>query len=627
MFAPPPRCYSPADAPPSERLRLKSVVQAPEIGYATLYFEGKKARLKIYRDHPAYGDVRGYMGRECTYEYDSKRVLRDFYSERDATFGLRRLLAEAGGLKSHQPATRGGLDSVLRTHQDSDDPVAALKEDPFSALRTGGDPDDQPLYGMDVALRLADLFGLSLERKCSGHMGYHILGIEGKGSGCGGHTCYPYDLYIQKFAGVYGRALSLATFSELLAEKRLRVESSMVMSPRAYRFLEDIRSYLAQEPAEAGAEQEAVAAEDGSLTQEQSAAVNSALTRRTTVIVGCAGCGKTRVVERLKRAAGDRVVVCAPTGKAARRAGGVTVHSLVAAHSCHKGGKGSSSPLTGGSLVVVDESSMIDFTMARKLCNIASEVGCGIVFVGDEEQLASVEWGSFLRDVCAWGDSTGNVARLTSVFRQGGSSGILQLATSLRVGGDVSVLFDASFPDLRFVDSSDADAVQFAEEFYHDNPEDSQIVSPSNRVCDEVNRRIVGGRGSILRGDKVLCTKNQQGGEARNGDIGIVKGFLRDGTALVALEGEDAAPLKVARSDLKHGYCITVHKSQGSEWDRVLFLPGGSRPGDFFHKKLLYTAFARARSLLTVAGRRTLLEAVAIAPAPERHSVPLCAGP
>jgi exodeoxyribonuclease V alpha subunit len=143
-----------------------------------------------------------------------------------------------------------------------------------------------------------------------------------------------------------------------------------------------------------------------------------------------------------------------------------------------------------------------------------------------------------------------------------------------------------------------------------------------------VNRLVVGGRGSVLVGDKVLCTRNQPAGGARNGDVGVVVGFS-GAKALVSLEGEGPgrAPRRISRADLKHGYCVTVHKSQGSEWPSVLFLAAGSRPGDFFHKKLLYTAVTRAKGTLTVAGRRTLLEAVALTPAPERFTAPLAEPP
>jgi hypothetical protein len=331
-------------------MRLVSVSENSDLGLATLTFGDRRARLRIYADHPSYSEVGSYKGRACTYDYDSKRVLRDFYSEADATRGLRELLTRAGAVRSHQASTRAGLAALLRVHAASDDPAGEVRRDPFSALRA---PPDEQLYDMETALRLADLLGLPPERKCLGHMQYHIRGLEGKGGG--GNTCYPRDWYLRKFAGLYGRGMSQAALAELLGTRRLRAEGAVLMSPRAERHLRDLRGFLGAADGPGGPDPrgheglgDGGDGEPLALTAEQRAAVRSALTRSVTVVVGCAGCGKTVVVESLKRAAGARAVVCAPTGKAARRAGGVTVHSLLFSHEMSKGG-GGASPLPPGS--------------------------------------------------------------------------------------------------------------------------------------------------------------------------------------------------------------------------------------------------------------------------------------
>ena len=176
-----------------------------------------------------------------------------------------------------------------------------------------------------------------------------------------------------------------------------------------------------------------------SLAPEQADAVRLALTSRVAVLTGGPGCGKSftvRSVVELARAKGAKVVLAAPTGRAAKRLAELTGHEAATIHrllQLRPGGEPSfdaSSPLDAD-LVVVDETSMVDVILANKLVKAVAP-GAHLLLVGDVDQLPSVGAGEVLRDLLAAGSLP--VVRLTKIFRQAQQSGIVVNAHRINDG-------------------------------------------------------------------------------------------------------------------------------------------------------------------------------------------------
>ena len=175
------------------------------------------------------------------------------------------------------------------------------------------------------------------------------------------------------------------------------------------------------------------------LAPEQEEAVRLALTSRVAVLTGGPGCGKSftvRSVVALARAKGAKVVLAAPTGRAAKRLAELTGHEAATIHrllQLRPGGEPSFDATTplDADLVVVDETSMVDLILANKLVK-AVPPGAHLLLVGDVDQLPSVGAGEVLRDLLTAG--TLPVVRLTKIFRQAQQSGIVVNAHRINAG-------------------------------------------------------------------------------------------------------------------------------------------------------------------------------------------------
>ncbi len=398
------------------------------------------------------------------------------------------------------------------------------------------------------------------------------------------------------------------------------------------------------------------------LADEQAEAVQLALTRKVAVLTGGPGCGKSftvRSVVELARAKNARVVLAAPTGRAAKRLAELTGHEASTVHrllELQPGGDpryDRDNPLDAD-LVVVDEASMLDVILANKLIK-AVPPGAHLLLVGDVDQLPSVGAGEVLRDLLA-ADTVPRV-RLTKIFRQAQQSGIVVNAHRVNTGTPPEF---AGFRDIYWFgceppDDSDLNPAEETAKLVVDivarripakfglNPRrDVQVLAPMHRGPagagnlnsllqetltphrDDLAERRYGGH--VFRvGDKVTQLRNNYDKGAAgvfNGTLGVVTAIsATDQTLTVRTDEDEEIDYDFAELDeLGHAYAVTIHRSQGSEYPAVV-LPLTMSAWMMLQRNLLYTGITRAKKLLILVGSRKALAAAVRTPgAGRRHT-------
>ncbi|MEU5403263.1 ATP-dependent RecD-like DNA helicase [Streptomyces sp. NPDC005963] len=374
------------------------------------------------------------------------------------------------------------------------------------------------------------------------------------------------------------------------------------------------------------------------LAPEQQAAVRLALTSRVAVLTGGPGCGKSftvRSVVELARAKKAKVVLAAPTGRAAKRlseltgAEASTVHRLLELKPGGDAAYDRDRPLDAD-LVVVDEASMLDLLLANKLVKAVAP-GAHLLLVGDVDQLPSVGAGEVLRDLLADGGPIPSV-RLTRIFRQAQQSGVVTNAH--RINSGVPPLTSGLTDFFLFVEEETEDAGRLTVDvaarripakFGLDPRRDVQVLAPMHRgpagagtlngllqqaitpARPDVAEKRFGGR--IFRvGDKVTQIRNNyEKGEngVFNGTVGVVTSLHLDDQRLTVLTDEDEeVPYEFDELDeLAHAYAVTIHRSQGSEYPAVV-IPVTTGAWMMLQRNLLYTAVTRAKKLVVLVGSR-----------------------
>ncbi|MFE2226152.1 SF1B family DNA helicase RecD2 [Streptomyces kronopolitis] len=390
------------------------------------------------------------------------------------------------------------------------------------------------------------------------------------------------------------------------------------------------------------------------LAPEQQQAVRLALTEKVAVLTGGPGCGKSftvRSVVELARAKKAKVVLAAPTGRAAKRlaeltgAEASTVHRLLELKPGGDAAYDADRPLDAD-LVVVDEASMLDLLLANKLVK-AVPPGAHLLLVGDVDQLPSVGAGEVLRDLLAAGGgapegSGGRVAggtvpavRLTRIFRQAQQSGVVTNAH--RINSGVPPLTNG-LPDFFLFAEEDSEeagrltvdvvARRIPAKFGLDPRRDVQVLTPMHRGPagagalngllqqavtpgrPDLPERRVGGR--VFRvGDKVTQIRNnyEKGSSGVfNGTVGVVTALDQDEQRLTVRTDEDEeVPYDFDELDeLAHAYAVTIHRSQGSEYPAVV-IPVTTSAWMMLQRNLLYTAVTRAKRLVVLVGSRKAL--------------------
>jgi exodeoxyribonuclease V alpha subunit len=390
------------------------------------------------------------------------------------------------------------------------------------------------------------------------------------------------------------------------------------------------------------------------LAPEQADAVRLALTSRVAVLTGGPGCGKSftvRSVVELARAKGAKIVLAAPTGRAAKRLAELTGHEAATIHrllALRPGGEPSfdaDKPLDAD-LVVVDETSMVDVILANKLVKAVAP-GAHLLLVGDVDQLPSVGAGEVLRDLLAAGSLP--VVRLTKIFRQAQQSGIVVNAHRINAGSMPAL---SGFGDFFWFGCEEGEqtadlvvdivARRIPARFGLDPRRDVQVLCPMHRgpagagnlnlLLQEALTPYAEGRperrygGRVFRiGDKVTQLRNNYDKGAAgvfNGTVGVVTAMsAEEHTLTVRTDEDESVDYGFDELDeLAHAYAVTIHRSQGSEYPAVV-IPLTTSSWMMLQRNLLYTGVTRAKKLVVMAGsRRALAAAVRTKGAGRRHT-------
>jgi exodeoxyribonuclease V alpha subunit len=368
------------------------------------------------------------------------------------------------------------------------------------------------------------------------------------------------------------------------------------------------------------------------LDEAQHTAVAAALRGGVTVLTGGPGTGKSRTVATvvtLAEAAGRSVALAAPTGRAAKRleelceAPASTLHRLLGAQPRQSEdgvtfdagfARNAEWPLDQD-VVVVDEASMLDVELADALLSACAD-GTHLVLVGDAAQLPSIGPGRVLGDVIDSGCVP--VTELSTLYRQAEGGTIARLATAVRQG-ELPAVTDPTREVVIVAARGSADAAHRVVQLVTDSipralgipVEQVQVVTPVHRGpagTQELNRALKAalnpgsGKRRFDPGDRVVATANHLEAEPfgyANGEVGVVDEVDSDGTVVVGFASGPAEVKGKALADLLHGWAITVHRAQGSEFPAVVVvLP--PEAGGMMSRPLVYTALTRAQRHLSI---------------------------
>lgn len=393
------------------------------------------------------------------------------------------------------------------------------------------------------------------------------------------------------------------------------------------------------------------------LHQDQKNAIKMAINSGVSVITGGPGTGKTTIVScafKIFKMLNKNILLLAPTGRAAKRLSestgeeAKTIHRALEIDFRSKLGLfvyNEKNPLPYD-VIIVDEVSMVDVVLMNSLLKAISK-GSKLILVGDKDQLPSVGAGNVLADILS--SQTINVTQLTQIYRQENDSLIISNAHMINEGvmpvldnKSSDFFFDSKEERVDIFNSIVSLVTQRIPSFFKIEKSKIQVLAPLKAgecgieninvsLQEKINpplptkNEIKVGQTIFREGDKIMQTANnynlewkkryerenyfEDGAGVFNGDIGYIHKIIPQ-TYEMVVWFEDGREVVYPRSELSQlslAYAITIHKSQGSEFDAVV-IPVTSGPSLIFTRNLIYTAVTRAKKLVVLVGSKSALK-------------------
>jgi exodeoxyribonuclease V alpha subunit len=371
------------------------------------------------------------------------------------------------------------------------------------------------------------------------------------------------------------------------------------------------------------------------LSKSQREAIDLAIKSKVLVITGGPGVGKTTLVNsilKIVQAKDAEVLLCAPTGRAAKRlfeSTGVeakTIHRLLEFDPKTFGFKRNAENRLKANLVVVDESSMIDIVLMNQLLRAVPDKAA-LLLVGDVDQLPSVGPGCVLGDIIA--SETVPVVCLTEIFRQAATSQIIVNAHRINQGKIPFKPTDQSeLTDFYFIAAETPEEItnkllqvvceRIPKRFGLDPVRDVQVLTPMHRgglgtrsLNIELQKRLNTSNGPQISkfgwsygvGDKVIQTVNNYDKEVFNGDIGTISEIdMEEQELLIEFYGREVNYDATDLDEISLAYAASIHKSQGSEYPAVV-IPLAMQHFMMLERNLIYTAVTRGKKLVVIVGQ------------------------
>jgi len=366
----------------------------------------------------------------------------------------------------------------------------------------------------------------------------------------------------------------------------------------------------------------------------QAAAIREAVTSKVMVLTGGPGTGKTTTTKGIIAALktmGLRVLLAAPTGRAAKRLSGATgleaktIHRLLAFNPKDGYQRNDEHPLEGDALIV-DECSMIDIILMNQLLK-AVPLTMRLVLVGDIDQLPSVGAGKVLQDLID--SQVVPVIRLTRIFRQAQLSRIVMNAHAINRGQFPDISNNAQ-SDFFFINMDEPEAVadtivtlvkERLPNAYHQPINHIQVLTPMQRgvvgaanlnmalqqALNPTNVHLNRGGYTFRQGDRVMQLHNDYDKDVFNGDMGYIRRVdTEDRTLQVDFDGRLVTYDVTELDELTLAYATTIHKAQGSEYP-IVVMPVLMTHYVMLQRNLIYTGITRAKSICVLIGTRKAL--------------------